>query len=230
MPSINKVENLFIGIGHLWFLLMLYEVFVIVILGAKFLCINASRWHLFLLYICLCIIFCLYHIFSNHQFFLCIHATLLYLPAFILGICCARFHFEHIITGKWARILLLMSLACLSIYMLYDIKTPFIADYLIQMLTGYTIILCTFVLLSKKTHSTKKLPNIITNADHLSLGIYIFNQIVINALLLMPGIPYVLNNHYYIGVPMLFLIGLIIPYTLTWLLCKNRYLKWTIGG
>lgn len=230
MPSLNKAENLFTGIGHLWFLLMLFEVFIIVILWARFLCIKASQWHIVLIYICLCISFALYHTYSSHHFFLCIYATLFYLPAFLLGICCIRFRFQDLIPIKYTKIVFFGALVLLFTYFyLSNSGVSFLIDYVIQMLTGYTIVVCSYILLSKRDKSGKGIPTIITHIDKLSMGIYIFNQIVINAFTMIPEVRLMLCKHYFIGVPILFTIGLAIPYLLALLFSKNKYLKWTIG-
>lgn len=229
MPSLNQWSELLTGISHLWFLLMLFEVFMITIWASPFLCFKASHLQWMLVFIGAVLLFNVYHLFSTHHYFLCLHAVLFYLPAFLLGMCCARFRLQERISGNFAIFLLPIALFVLASYLFLCAPFPFIANYTLQLITGYIVIICSFVLLCQKYNPGKTVAKFINHIDRLSMGIYIFNQIVINMFIITPSVRYFLGEHHYIGVPVLFVVGSIIPYFLSFLFNKSRLLKWTIG-
>lgn len=229
MPSLNQWSELLTGISHLWFLLMLLGIFISVIGMSHFLCQKASPIHWTIIFIVVFLLFFIYHEFSTHHFFLCIHAVLFYLPAFFLGMCCARFRLHEYIPCKYAKVLLATTIFLLVFYYLRDISLPYFVDYFIVLFLGYTFILCSFVLLNKMNYLGNKTMAIINHFDKQSMGIYIFNQIIINIFLLIPEVRKILGEHYYIGVPIIFLTGLIIPWMLSLLFNRFKILRWTIG-
>ena len=229
MPPYNQLDNLLTGISHLWFLLMLFVVFLIVISISEFLFRRDTGMLWSLLFVSSCAVFCLFHAFSSHHHFLCIHSALFYLPAFILGMWFACSHIHHRISSEMAAKGLVGSLTVLGFYVFYCPRLPFYGDYVLMLAVGYAVVVSLFVLLSKKSRYGQKAEVVIAHFDKLSMGIYIFNQIIINAFLQMPGVSNWLTIHYYAGVSVIFLVGLVIPWLLSMMFNKVRWLNWTVG-
>ena len=228
MPSLHEWGNLFTGISHLWFLLMLFEVFAIVSPFAHFLCQKATARQAIIIVLGAYTLFLLYHVFSNHHAFLCIHTTLSYLPPFLIGLFCARFKIHSHLSADLAVILFLFSLVSLAFYCYVIVPLPFFADNILQRILGYAIVITFFSVLNNQSFS-EKFYGVITHFDKLSMGIYIFNQICINALLLFPRSIDFFNQHYYCGPIIFFFVGFFIPWLLSYIFNKSKYIKWSIG-
>lgn len=67
------------------------------------------------------------------------------------------------------------------------------------------------------------------NLDKNSMGIYIFNQIVVFVLLLIPDINMFLSHHSFVGVFLIFIVSFIIPWLLSNLLNMRKYTSFLLG-
>ena len=228
MPSLHEWGNLLTGISHLWFLLMLFEIFTIVIPFAHFLCQKATEHQAIIAVLGAFLLYIAYHTLSNHHAFLCIHTTLFYLPTFLIGLFCARFKMHNYLTTSFSTILLLTSLTILTLYCYTMEPLSSYVNNIILWLLGHTIVFASFSLLCKIPFSGK-LFEVIMHFDRLSMGIYIFNQICINALLLIPKSVAFFNQYNHIGPIVIFAVGFFIPWLLTCIFNCNKYTKLLIG-
>lgn len=228
MPSLHEWSYLFTGISHLWFLLMLFEVFAIIIPFADFLCLKVTKRQAIIIVSVTYAFFLTYHMLSKHHSFLCIYATLNYLPAFLIGLFCARYREGCHLSLRLAIGLLLISLILLAFYCYAMPLLPFYADDILLKLLGYTIIIALFSMLHNMIINDK-LYKIIAHFDKLSMGIYIFNQICVNVLLIVPDSVAFLNQHYHIGPSIIFAAGFFVPWLLSYIFNNSKFLKWTIG-
>ena len=229
LPPYNQLVELLTGISHLWFLLMLFDIFLLSIVATSVLFQGDSPFLWMVLFAGSCLLFCAFHAFSTHHHFLCIHSALFYLPAFILGVCFACLRLHNLISYKTAVITLIVALVIHAFYIFRCSVLPYFVNYCILLITGYTITASIFVLLSKSTKYSPRASALIAHFDRLSMGIYIFNQITINVFLCIPGVVPFLRAHYYIGVPIIFLAGFVIPWLLSLLFNRFKKLKWLIG-
>lgn len=227
MPSLHKWQNLLTGISHLWFLLVLFEIFALVIPCTNWLCTKDTSKKFLCSILIAYFFFLLYQAISTHHAFLCIQTTLYYMPFFLFGMYCARFRpFQNIALSKIVIILLLLILG-LTYYILF-ITMPFFINFIIVQLFGITITVCLFLLFNKICFHSR-FYHIISHLDRLSMGIYIFNQITINIFISSYDIVNFLNINYIIGPFVIWVIGFIFPLIISYFFNKTKYLKWTIG-
>lgn len=229
LPPYNHLGELLTGISHLWFLLMLFDIFmaIMVMVGILFHKDSFLRW--VLVFIGSILLFCTFHVFSTHHHFLCLHSALYYVPAFILGMSFSCFQLYNHISARATAIVLILAVGSLGWYVSLSPDLPYFANYTIRIITGYTIVASIFVLLCKKIKLSKKVSAVIAHFDRLSMGIYIFNQITINIFLSIPYINEWLKDHFYVGVPIIFIVSLIAPWLLSLPFNRFKWLKWTIG-
>lgn len=228
LPSSCKWFDLFTGISHLWFLLMLFEIFAIIIPFADFFCLKTTKRQAIAIIVGAYALLFIYHALSFHRTFLCIYASLSYLPVFLIGLFWARYKIYRHLSVHFAIVLFIASLASLAFYCYAILHLSFYADNILLRLLGYTIIIALFSMLYN-TVFNGCLYKIITHFDKLSMGIYIFSQICINILLLIPGSIAFLNQYYHIGPVIIFAAGFFIPWLLSYIFNKSKYIKWTIG-
>lgn len=226
-PSLHSWNQMLTGISHLWFLLMLFWVFCISSIIIRFRKKNTNNYNIFLYLLLLYSIWYIIKTFSDHHSFLCIETSLSYLMPFYIGFICSEkqlWHSSLRLAALWGGI----TLALLFYYVFFmPLFEPDYNDLLIRILS-YSSIPCLFILLSNISVSTK-LWNVIVKVDKLSLGVYIFNPIVINAILLNSITKEWLITNCYVGPFIIFVVSLVIPLCLSWLFNKTAYLSWTIG-
>ena len=227
-PSIHNWSSLSTGISHLWFLLMLFWIFCISIVLLRKKTENISLLKISLIILSSYLIWLIIHTYSNHHFFLCIEISLSYLPSFILGYFCARKRIQQKNSKTFKKLLSVSTLA-LTIYIFVCPEFPNIANDTLIRLLSYTIIVSLFVILSK-TKTSNTLTIVITKLDKLSMGVYIFNQIIINYILLNTTAKEWLFIHYKTGPFIIFTASLIIPLCLSYAFTRYKCLSWTIGG
>lgn len=227
-PSLHSWDQLLTGISHLWFLLMLFGVFCMaIILSPLFrpdFSIKASLCVIVLLYV----IWLLYHVYTNHHFLLCIESSLSYMLPFYIGIVIA----EHRVLEKSSGKLIIISSVSIVILFIYVFYVPAlneIFDNLVIRILSYTSILGILIALSR-IRIPLATENIIMKIDKLSMGIYIFNQIVINYILSVPEINHYLMTNYFIGPIVIFVVSFFVPLIISFVFNSNKYLSWMIGN
>lgn len=226
-PSPFDWKILFVGSAHLWFLLMLFWLFCFSILWVKFLNKIDDRT-CYLLFFLLYFVWLIHYKFSSHHSFLCFESALSYSLIFFVGMVCAK-------KKIWQRplkpsiVISLVSIMVIFVYIFFVSTFEDVIDNLILRLLSYSFIVNLFVVLTK-LHLSSVLSVFVNSIDKMSMGIYIFNQFVVNALLLVPDINYWLVHNYIIGPLVIFVISFFIPLCVSYLFNKNRNLSWTIGG
>ena len=226
--SIHSWDLLLTGISHLWFLLMLFWIFCLTLLLQKLFLKSISYIKIGIILVFAYLVWFLFNRLSDHHFFLCIESALSYLPSFLLGCFCASKNIWHFSEIK-AKLILFVSLLVLAIYVFfYPQLSYFLNDLLIRFLS-YSAIVCMFTIMSRVNLSDKLL-NKINRLDRLSMGVYIFNQIVINYILLIPYAKEWLIIHYLIGPLVIFIVSLFIPLLLSLTFNRYKWLSWSIGG
>ena len=192
----NTMSSLLYGVGHLWFLLMLFGVFTLTVILQL---MNAQRIK-FTYKIGLSLIFVAYlgmYVFTkyvNPHDVLCANRILYYFQAFMIGYVCAKLLVGWLMPG-WSFFLL-----PLAVLMLLS-KVP---------LTG-------------------KFRDTVIEIERLSMGIYIFNQIMMDLVFTTPVLHRFFEAHWQVGPFILFLIGFFPPLLLSYIFNKYKCLSWTIG-
>lgn len=215
--------NLFTGVAHLWFLLMLFEIFVLMLfLNRLGICSNSTKIvDIIILVISFALIY-IWTFFSNHQYALAIKETLYYLPTFLIGFYYAKYKLDS--KNKFTTFLVLMiglmALFLLSISGYPDSSTLYRIPAILVSVSATTLV---------KSSSVLYQSNILNNLDTNSMGIYIFNQIIVFALLIIPPTNAYLRYHSYFGVFVIFTTSLVIPWVLSNIFHRIKWLSFLIG-
>jgi surface polysaccharide O-acyltransferase-like enzyme len=227
-PSLNAWPSLLTGISHLWFLLMLFEVFIMASCLIRYKkSANHTTTFMFVI-IVLYLIWGLLHKYSPHHSFLCIETSISYLIPFLLGYYCVE---RKILERSfyYPKLLFIILLFVLATYFYYIEEFNFYIEDIFIRLVSYTTIILLFIILDK-TNFPKILKTYVEQLDSLSFGIYIFNQMTINELLLIPSMNKWFIIHYKIGPLLIFFISFFIPLLLSFLFQKSKWLSWMIGN
>ena len=232
LPDIHiSWENTFTGLAHLWFLLVLFELFILFYPLAYFKIITRTGSKDVVIYdICAFIIsfFPLYiwKTITNYHHLFCIETTLSYIPVFFAGFYVAKYKLYNKISLKAAYIVLFLTIMGLLIISFYRITAY---TYLYRIPTILAAI-CLLVIFSKRNNYPLFLNIIVSNLDKHSMGIYFFNQIIIFVLLIPSVSREYFDFHPYTGPLLIFITSLLIPWALSWVFQRTKYLSWVIGN
>lgn len=226
----NTWSQLLYGIGHLWFLLMLFGVFTLTVI---FQLLNAQRVK-FTSTVGISLIvmgFISGFLFSKYVYageFLCINKILYYFPAFMIGYLCAKLRVAWMLPN-WSYITLPFAILGLFVFVWYPIPLPYTLVLIIRTVMAYFICIELLVILSKDTMSDR-VQKVVHEVERLSMGLYIFNQIAMDIVFAIPVLHQWFETHWMIGPFVLFPIGFFPPLVLSYIFNKYKWLKWTIGG
>lgn len=226
MPAVHiSWINMFTGIAHLWFLLMLFELFVIlaIINRLNILEDNSIYVDIFTIIISFSVLY-LWKFLSDHHFILGIKSTLYYLPAFIIGF----FYAKHgkIIGNSFYISLFIFTFGIILLFLLSF--NGYSVDNTIYRIPSIIVAISTMVLLKSSSISFGK-SKVISNLDNNCMGIYLFNQIIVFLMLLYPEVNYYLSCHHYIGPFIIFFVSLFIPWILSNVLRKVKGGSFLLG-
>lgn len=226
----NTWTKLFYGIGHLWFLLMLFGVFTLTVLLQL---LNAQRIRFtgklgIFLIVSGYVAGLLFSKFVYDGEFLCINKILYYFPAFMIGYVCAKVRIGWLLPN-WAYMVLPFAILGLFVFVWYPIPIPYTLIILIRTILAYVICIELLIILSKSTLSGRS-QQVVLTIERLSMGLYIFNQIMMDIVFTTPVLHQWFEIHWIIGPFVLFPIGFFPPLLLSYVFNKYKWLKWTIGG
>lgn len=231
MPVIHvSWINFITGPAHLWFLLVLFELFIFTYPLLKYNVISKKNTSKKDKGIDICIIILsflplyIWRGLSSHHFILCAEDTLYYLPSFITGIILTKYCYTDKTPSKYAPTIILFSL----IYMFF-LSTTDIPLNSIKYRLPAVLIASILIILGSNSLSLDSSNKHILIIDRNCMGIYIFNQIIIFMLLLPPNLNTFFCYHPYLGPFILFIISFIIPLFLSILFHKLPLLAWTLG-
>ena len=229
LPLNMHWREMITGTGHLWFLLVLYELFLICFCLNNFNLFKLSYIYDIIIWLFSFIFLYLWQAISPHRWVMCLESMFFHLPTFFLGIYCAKYKIHyHCHLKNWAIIIEVASISTLLLISHYPINSvPYVTHIVIRVSTD--IIAVSSFVLASSIYIPIKYQNLLTNLDHNSMGIYIFNQIVVFIVLLIPVCRQFLAIHYLIGPFVIFLVSFLIPWGLAVLFNKTKYLSWTIG-
>lgn len=226
----NTWSKLLYGVGHLWFLLMLFGVTTITVV-LQLLNNQRIRFTGRLGIILIVIGYLLWSFFSNYVYrgdILCINKVMYYFPAFMIGYVCAKKQVAWLLPN-WSYILLPVVLVVLYVFVWYRLPLHWGLINLVKTLSAYAICIFLLIILSKESMS-ERIGCVVREIERLSMGIYIFNQIAMDIVFTTPVLHQFFEIHWKIGPFLLFLIGFFPPMCLSYVFNKYKCLKWTIGG
>lgn len=226
----NTWVKLLYGIGHLWFLLMLFGVFTLTVI---FQLLNAQRVKFTsIVGISLIVMgFISGFLFSKYVYagdFLCINKILYYFPAFMIGYLCAKLRVAWMLPN-WSYMTLPFAILGLFVFVWYPIPLPYTLVLMIRTVLAYLICIELLVILSKDTMSDR-VQKVVREVERLSMGLYIFNQMAMDIVFTIPVLHQWFEAHWMIGPFLLFPIGFFPPLLLSYIFNKYKWLRWTIGA
>lgn len=225
MPAVQITWiNMFTGVCHLWFLMMLFEIFVMMMFLNNFINTESSSKIIdFTLLIVSFVLLYVWKIISTHHYALGIEATLYYLPAFLVG-----FYYAKYRRGNDSKDVAL-SFFVIGIVAIFVLSFIGYSDNNTTYRVPTIFISLSAMILVKDSSVSSYHSIILDNLDKNSMGIYIFNQIVVFVLLLIPESNLFLSCHLYIGPFLISIVSLVIPWILSNLFNKNKYISLFIG-
>ena len=226
----NTWIKLFYGIGHLWFLFMLFGVFTITVilqlLNAQRIRFTRSVGLLLIIVGYLGGLFFSKQVYSGE--FLCINKILYYFPAFMIGYLCAKLRVGWLLPN-WAFIILPFALLGLFVFVWYPLPLPKTLIQFVRTVLAYIICIDMLIILSKGVMSDR-MREFVLEIERLSMGLYIFNQISMDLVFTTPVLHQWFEVHWMVGPFLLFLIGFFPPMLMSWVFNRYKFLRWTIGG
>lgn len=226
-PSIHSWDLIIVGISHLWFLLMLFVLFcaVTLLMSLKVYALKGVKLLMFLLL--LYFLWLLHRFYSPHHYFLCIEKALFYSLPFFLGFYSAKFkiweYSNSVLSIIWA-----FSFVILFVYIFFIPEFDYYYNDIVIRFISFIFAVSFFIYLNGLVIS-KWISVVILFLDRYSMGIYIFNQIVINFMLLNHNVLDWLIDNPAIGVFVIFFISFFVPLIISIMFKKFKSLSWMIG-
>ena len=204
------------GIAHLWFLLAIFECYVF------FRCVD----FLYTRERCIAIIVVSYvvlFLYKMHPIPYPIIGNFIYLGTYYsTGMALSRLYDMKIMTD--GRKLLVILIACVAMYLavLLVLNKPRVST-----LFGLNVIIATFLCLG--TVMRNMMTSWMMKIDAASMGIYIFQQIIIQTINSIPRLHPFIIDHYYIYPNLLFIVVFILSYGMVVILRRWSWSKYIIG-
>lgn len=222
--------QMFYGVSHVWFLLMLFWVFTFTVilqllngqrlrftrqLGVTLVVVGYGVWYV-------------YSKLVGYADLLMIGHSMYYFAAFMTGYLCAKFRVGWMMPGPFFLILP-SAVVLLAVLLWGHWPVPYAAVRLLMSLCVYAVCVSLLVILSKTTIS-ERLRRRVQTVERLSMGIYIFNQIAMDAVFSFPVMHEWFRAHWVVGPFILFAIGFFPPMLFSYVFNRYKWLSWTIGG
>lgn len=230
LPFGFKWGALFTGVAHLWFLLVLFELFLIMnYISKSSFSIKAScdmkRIYIFdsLLFVISFSFVYIWRSYCNHHYILGIESTLYYLPIMLAGYYMEKYGIYMFERLSFSVFILFLGVGYLLLESILNINLIFMSQIMRIFVAWGAIIL------SLKICARCKLGTFVTKMDKLSMGIYVFNQIVIFGILSVTPINKCLSSLPMMGPFLIFVSSFAISYLLSYWFCRIKYLSWMVG-
>lgn len=230
LPFGFKWGALFTGVAHLWFLLVLFELFLIMIFISKSgFSIKApcdmKRNYIFdsLLFVTSFSFVYIWRSCCNHHYVLGIESTLFYLPIMLAGYFMGKYgiyKFERLFLSE---VFLFLGVGYLLFDSILDINLIFMSQ-IMQIFIAWGAII-----LSQNICARNELGTFVIKMDKFSMGVYVFNQIVIFGILSFPFMNKCLSSQPMMGPFFIFVFSFVTSYLLSTWFSRFKYLSWMIG-
>jgi peptidoglycan/LPS O-acetylase OafA/YrhL len=216
----RDISQMLNGISHLWFLMTIFECYVLGMLVDTILKMQERKVQIVMGGLVLFIVLIPYRI-SVMQF-LCLSYIIQYFPFYMLGMLASKMNFGKYTKCKAkTRVLTIILLLFFALQQVYIKKTP------ITMLLGVSTV--SFIFIYARCLNISKLPSWVTSLDKCSMGIYIVHHIVIQEM--NPCFPFhewAVNHYYAYPILQFFIVtGISWPFVAV---CQNfKYSKYILG-
>ena len=166
----RDISQMLNGISHLWFLMTIFECYVLGKLVDTVLRMQEGKVQLVIGGLVLFIVLIPYRI--PEMQFLCLSNIIKYFPFYMLGMLASKMNFGMYTKYKAKTlVLIIILLLFFALQQVYIKKTP------ITMLLGVSIV--SFIFIYARCLNIPKLPSWVKSLDKCSMGIYIVHHIVI---------------------------------------------------
>ena len=218
----QRLSGMLYGINHLWFLLMLFELFLIVSIANVGSLLESSSKNVDVLIFALSFfpVFFTKYILDSH-YPLALELTMKYLPVFLLGYYIAKYSILERMSSLLKGSLLIVGGGILCILTSNDIDLNSEWFAFASALVGLSLM--------AMVKSCSLSVSFVSWLDASCMGIYLLNQIVIYYLLLNDGFRHWANQHEYIGPLVIFVISFGLPLLMTKLLGNFKWSRYIIG-
>lgn len=208
------------GISHLWFLLVIFECYM---LGKAIECVlhlPESKWKVLITLLILFFILIPYRL-PDMQF-LCLSRLISYFPYYLIGMLASKFDFKRIVKYRNKLLMLITSLI-----LLFVLQQIFVKRGLITAAIGISFVILIFTYV--RLLNIPKLPLLIKSLDKCSMGIYIVHHILIQELITTSLFRDLASEYYYSFPCVFFFFIILISWGIIWGAKKNKYSKYIIG-
>ena len=223
MPDRGTFSDIFRGIDHLWYLLMLFWCFVTIALSEKL----WSKLPLIVNLIVCFFSFSLLYFFLYFNLltdFLCIESFLAYFPYFFLGVVIVNHDVDIFVEKKVAKSVVAgaLAFALVALFFLTDSTFRYHSDMLARLCGFFISVLLLF--LFKNVSGVNKLArnNWVMSLNKNSMGIYLLHLILILFVLERGWITDFMNNYLFIAPFLLFVVVLCLTWLISALLNKTK--------
>lgn len=216
----RDISQMLNGISHLWFLMTIFECYVLGMLVDTVLKMQERKVQIVMGGLVLFIVLIPYRI--PVMQFLCLSNIIKYFPFYMLGMLASKMNFRKYTKYKAKTLVLIIILL-----LFFALQQVYVKKTLITMLLGVSIV--SFIFIYARCLNIPKLPSWVTSLDKCSMGIYIVHHIVIQEM--NPCFPFheLAVNHYY-AYP---IFQFFIVTGVSWLfvaVCQNlKYSKYILG-
>lgn len=242
LPKRYTPEMLFNGISHLWFLLMLFDVFCIVHL-TKNIWDKLEQRRLLFVILSLILVYIVVMKVGLVIPFLSLGFAIRFLPVFFIGIFFYRIqhNYNTKLIGRTmknqlnggGKIYLLALIVLLVAMQWIELKIGYSGYiHIISYLIGLGIVVWSFYLMGKIVKYIKQ-PNMLSNTiiriDKCGMGIYVLHHIVIMWLLQYDDFKLLMESHFIITPIALFVFVLLLSWGMTEFILRIKYLRFILG-
>lgn len=215
MPDRYQPINLLKGLSHLWFLLTLFNLFVITSIKRSF-WTGITFKRVVIVTLASFAIFCVLRKVGSVGSWFCLSHTLLYLPVFTLGLWCGRSAIPHISRLKFAvACLLLLVLVCSGRHLLVSYSCIIGGGIALYMLYCFQNVKC--------------IPQWMASIDVCSMGIYIIHHIIIRWMLQYETVSHFMLTHKIMAPALMFILVFPASWALTFCLRKIKHMNIIVG-
>lgn len=216
----RDISQMLNGISHLWFLMTIFECYVLGKLLDTVLKMQERKVQLVMGGLVLFIVLIPYRI--PLMQFLCLSNIIKYFPFYMLGMLASKMNF-----GKYTKYKAKTLVLIIILLLFFALQQVYIKKISITMLLGVSIV--SFIFIYARCLNIPKLPSWVTSLDKCSMGIYIVHHIVIQEMNSIAFFHVYAGEHYY-SYPMLQFVAItIVCWSMVAVCKKNKYSKYILG-
>lgn len=216
----RDISQMLNGISHLWFLMTIFECYVLGKLVDTVLWMQEGKVQIVMGGLVLFIVLIPYRI--PVMQFLCLSNIIKYFPFYMLGMLASKMNFGKYMKYKAKTLVLIIILL-----LFFALQQVYIKKTSITMLLGVSIV--SFIFIYARCLNIPKLPSWVTSLDKCSMGIYIVHHIVIQEMNSIAFFHVYAGEHYYSYPILQFVAITIVCWSMVAVCKKNKYSKYILG-